>query len=238
MTLALAVLLIPAAASAQDRFETSRSFAVELKGGPYLPDVDSEFDGAATPYRDVFGDGSLTHLGLEFDWQVLVTDFLSLGVGALAGFFEATGKSRIEGCVGPASDCRSSDETNLSVVPLGVQAILRVDALPNLAGVPLAPFGKVGVDRWMWWVGDGDGRANEEGSTGSGWTSGWHAAAGLMLLLDFFEPGAARKLDQESGINNSYLFGEILLAEIDGLGDGESLILSDTTWNLGLCLEF
>ncbi len=235
---ALAVLLIPATASAQGQYETSRMFAVELKGGPYLPDVDSEFEGGARPYRETFGNDSLTNLGLEIDWQFLATDVFSLGVGALAGFFEATGKSRIEECVGPDADCLSSDETNLAVMPLGVLAVLRVDALVNLANIPLAPFGKVGVDRWMWWVGDGDGRANERGSTGSGWTTGWHAAGGLMLLLDFFEPSAARKLDQESGINSSYLFGEILLAQIDGFGDGESLILSDVTWNLGLCLEF
>jgi hypothetical protein len=233
----LALLLwVPSVAFAdRDDYETPRHFAVELKAGPYLPDVDSEPGLSGTPYRDTFGDGSLVFTGFTFEWEALVTDFLSLGVGGGAGFFQAYAKANFENCT---VDCQSSEYTVLNVIPLEAEAVLRIDALPQLTGVPLTPFGRVGVDRWMWWILNGNGTAKVEGQKGAGWTWGWHAGVGLALLLDFFEPSSAAKLDQDSGINNSYLFAELVLARIDGFGGTGSLVLSDTTWDAGLALEF
>jgi len=237
--LAAALLLAPGICAADSSdYSTPRHFAVELKAGPYRPDVDSQPGLAGTPYRDTFGNGDLVFSGFEFDWQILVTDVLSLGIGAGAGFFQAYAKARFEDCAGPLADCTSSEYTVLNVIPFSAQAVLRLDVLPQLAGIPLTPYGKAGLDRWLWWILNGHGTSRVEGEKAAGWTNGWHLAGGLMLLLDFFEPGAATKLDQESGINNSYLFAEILLARIDGFGDGDSLVLSDATWNAGLALEF
>src|SRR6185436_11967112 len=52
----------------RERYETPTSFAVELRFGPYYPEVDEEFEGkAGTPYKDVFGDSAQFYFGLEFD---------------------------------------------------------------------------------------------------------------------------------------------------------------------------
>lgn len=239
MRIALALLLAPAPALAQENeYETPRHFAAELKAGPWHPDVDSGPGLSGTPYADIFGGGALVFTGLAFDWQFLVTDVFSLGVGAGAGFFQAYEKARFEGCTGPAADCLSSEYTVLNVIPFSAHGVLRVDVLPNLTGVPLTPFVKAGLDRWMWWILNGQGVAKVSGQSGKGWTAGWHVAGGLALLLDFFEPGAATKLDHESGINNSYLFAEIVIARIDGFGADDALVLSDTTWDAGLLVEF
>ena len=52
--IAAAVLLASAAAMAQED-ESPQRFAVELKFGPYYPDVDKE-PGVGSPYEDVFGE--------------------------------------------------------------------------------------------------------------------------------------------------------------------------------------
>jgi len=236
IAIAVALLAAPSLALADwEDYETSRNFAVEIKAGPYRPDVDSEPGLSGTPYRDTFGDGNLVFSGFTFEWEALVTDFLSLGIGMGAGFFQAYAKAQFEGCT---VDCTSSEYTVLNVIPLGVEAVLRIDALPQLTGIPLTPFGRAGVDRWLWWILNGHGTAKVEGQSAKGWTNGWHLGGGLALLLDFFEPSSATKLDQESGINNSYLFAEIVIDRIDDFGGSGSLVLSDITWDAGLLLEF
>jgi hypothetical protein len=230
------VLVAPSAAFAQRlEYETPRHFAVDLRVGPYRPDVDSEAGLSGAPYRDTFGDGHLVYSGFGVEWEALVTKPLSLGVGAGAAFFQAYAKARFENCT---VECTSSEYTVLNVIPFFAEATLRVDALPNWTRIPLTPFARAGLDRWLWWVLSGEGTAKADGKKGDGWTNGWHVAGGLALLLDFFEPSSATKLDQQTGINNSYLFAELVLTSIDGFGGGGSLVLSDTTWDAGLSLEF
>src|SRR5690606_14241088 len=42
-------------------------FLFEMRFGAYSPEVDEEFDGAATPYADFFGDTPNFYFGLELD---------------------------------------------------------------------------------------------------------------------------------------------------------------------------
>jgi hypothetical protein len=53
------------------RYKTAQRFAFELRFGPYLPDVDSEFGGTRHPYRDYYGTGDHLLTQTEFDVEIL-----------------------------------------------------------------------------------------------------------------------------------------------------------------------
>jgi hypothetical protein len=58
-----------------------------------------------------------------------------------------------------------------------------------------------------------------------------------MLLLDFFDPRAAREADNSVGINNSYLFTEWYYSDLSGFGSSNRMQVGTSTWVLGLALE-
>jgi hypothetical protein len=229
--LAAALLMASTAARAQED-ESPQRFAVELKFGPYYPDVDTE-PGVGSPYEDVFGEKQTFMFLAEFDWQFLRLPGINLGIGLLAGYFQDSGKG-----LDPDTGEHAGEETQLKVLPGHFDAIVRVDALPRYTKVPLVPFVKAGISYYIWWVENGRGIGRFDGTTGYGGTWGWNFSAGLMLLLDFFEPSAARTFDQEAGVNNSYLYADFFMARIDNFGDRNKLNLSDYTWTVGLAIEF
>jgi len=228
----MAALLLAATPARAQEDESPQRFAVELKFGPYYPDVDTE-PGVGSPYQDVFGEKQTFMFLAEFDWQFLRLPGVNLGIGLLAGYFQDTGKG-----LDPDTGERAGEETQLKVLPGHFDAIVRVDALPRYTKVPLVPFVKAGVSYYIWWVENGRGIGRYDGTTGYGGTWGWNFSAGMMLLLDFFEPSAARTFDQEAGVNNSYLYADFFMARIDNFGDRNKLNLSDYTWTVGLAIEF
>lgn len=246
LALALAVVFAPRLAMAQeqqmryleDDYRSPQNFAFELRFGPYYPAVDDEF-AAAEPFRDTFGDNSRLRIGLELDWQFLSTPVGSLGIGIAAGLVRYVGNSRFEG-----SGEVSSEETTLNLFPIAASIIARLDFPVRQWQVPLMLYAKLGVADYLWFVEDGSGKAHADGPDGEDSvigqedTAGIEFAPGVAFLLDFLEPGAARKLDADSGVNHSYLFFELLFASIDGLWAQNVMIFSDTTWNAGLLLEF
>jgi hypothetical protein len=221
-----------AAASAQEREESPQRFAVELKFGPYYPDVDQE-PGLGSPYSEVFGNKSTFMFLAEFDWQFVHLPGVSLGLGVLAGYFQDSAKG-----IDPDTGERAGEKTYLKVLPGHLDLIVRVDALPEYTSVPLVPFVKAGLSYYIWWVENGRGLARHEGTTAYGGTWGFNFSAGLMLLLDVFEPSAAATFDHEVGVNNSYLYADFFLARVDQFGARDKLDLSDITWTAGLAIEF
>ncbi len=217
---------------AQDDDESPQRFAVELKFGPYYPDVDQE-PGAGDPYEQVFGVKSAFMFLAEFDWQFVHFPGVSLGLGLLGGYFQDSAKG-----LDPDTGERAGEKTFLKVLPGHLDLVVRVDVLPEFTKVPLVPFVKAGLSYYIWWVENGRGLGRYEGTTGYGGTFGWNFSAGLMLLLDVFEPSAARTFDQEVGVNNSYIYADFFLARIDQFGARNKLDLSDITWTMGLALEF
>jgi hypothetical protein len=241
--------LATSAAGAESRYASPQNFAAEIKFGPYLPDVDEQFGNGQTPYRDVFGTDSSLLTQFEFDWQFLRTPIGSLGAGLLYGFFWETAAALT------ADGTRSqADETSLRAHTLGGLLVLRVDALWRYLHVPLVPYGKIGIDYYIWWITEGDGSVancpddcpiagdgrDPQDIKARGGSMGWQASPGIALLLDVLEPDAARLLDTEIGINHSYAFFELLLADVDNFGsqDNPTLHLGDRTWTAGLAFEF
>lgn len=215
--------------------ESPQNAAFELRFGRYVPDVDSEFGGGATPYADVFGDDSRFLLGLEFDWQALRIDhFGSFGPGFGWGYTRSTGKALLHDGTG-----ESGQDTTLEIMPMYLVGVLRVDVLARDTSIPIVPYAKAGLGTALWWAGSGDHIADHEpsGASGRGLSYGLQGALGGMLLLDTLDEDAALGMDATTGVNNSYVFVEWYLSRLDGFGSGDVMRVGANTWMLGLALE-
>ena len=236
--IAMSAVSSPAAAqvisSQNDRYVSPQHFALELRFGPYKPDIDSEFSGTAHhPYQDFFGSGRKLMSQIEFDYQI-IRHVGSVGVGLGVGYFgeSAPNLTTQGGAV-------SADTTNLTLIPLSLSAVYRFDWGLEYLKIPLVPYGKLGLDYVMWSISNGNGDVPEAaGGVGHGGTWGWHAAVGLSLVLDFLDPVAAHQFDVESGVNHTHLFVELGHWDVSGLGAANKLHVGDTTWMAGLLFEF
>jgi hypothetical protein len=249
-------------------YRSKQRFALEIKFGPYLPDVDSSPGlSGRTPFADVFGtvdvnnatDKLVTKLTppsarllttVEFDWQFW-HGFGSLGVGASAGIMRRTARAlayRDDGtlCVDRVNQVqcsRSGDRTAFSVLPLTLELVYRFDVLAKRWRVPLVPYLKGGIAYYLWWSEDADGLAEFREPDGSvdraiGGTWGLVAHPGLAFLLDIIDPSVAQVMDAELGINHVYVFAELNYGWINGFNSKEKLVLSHLTWSAGLAFEF
>jgi hypothetical protein len=68
----------------------------------------------------------------------------------------------------------------------------------------------------------------------AGWSLGPVVTGQIALDLDTFEPGGARALDEEWGINHTFLLAEVsYYATTD-----KSLPVGGTSWSIGLGVAF
>jgi hypothetical protein len=219
-----------------------RRYALELRFGPYLPDVDSEFGGGPTaPYAFTFGTKNRLMSQLEFDFEVF-QKFGTLAIGVQAGQFRSTAKACEKGTKNAAltSCTRTSDDTSLSLIPLALLAVYRFDIPATFYKIPLVPYVKAGLNYTVWTIRNSTGDVAEldNGNRGQGGTAGWQVAAGLSLMLDFLDPGAARAFDGDIGVNHTYAFFEVAKINGRGLGAENVLRVGDTTWFGGIMFEF
>ena len=128
----------------------------------------------------------------------------------------------------------SGQDTNLAIMPMYGVAVLRIDTLARETVIPLVAYGKAGIGYGLYWSSDVLGTHLE------GHTWGTQFALGGMLLLDEFDEHAAVEMDNEWGINNSYIFGEWMMANLNGFGssnNGSVMNIGTNTWVIGLGLE-
>ncbi len=208
----------------------------DLRGGLFLPEIDSEFGGAATPYADIFGNDQKMAWRTELSWQ-FYRGIGSLGVGTDLGLFYRSGKALLE------DGTKSGDGTSFVLIPMGLKLVYRFDWLQTTYHFPLTPYGKAGLVYNFWWITDGDGSVatwgtGDGGGKARGGTYGWEVALGLSLLLDFFDSDSAANLERESGINNSYIFVEWMYNKSDNFGEDGALRVGGAAWMFGLGVEF
>lgn len=251
LSAALALALVPAAASAQDAApgepaseiaspeatsnpptESPRNFFLEINGGQFRPAVDSEPGLSSKPYQDIYGSNKMWLFEAELDWEIL-KELGSLSVGLAAGFGTVYGRGLF------ASDgSRSPDGTTLNTVPIRLLAVYRFDWLYRKVGIPLVPFGKVGIAETIWWATNGSGSIVKfQGGKASGGKLGYELAAGLSFSLNWLDPSLARELDLDSGINGFYLTAQYLKLTADNFGK-QGINLSGHTWMFGVGFEF
>ncbi len=221
-------------------FRSPQRFAFELTFGPYRPDIDGEFKSIGgnppfQPYQQYYGDSQHLMTKIELDYQFWHR-FGSIAAGVGLGYFSVTGTAPVANGTGAAS----GDQSQLKIVPVTLSAVYRFDYLLETKNIPVVPYGKLGLD-WDYWQntdGNGDIATDGHGGNGRGATLGWHAAAGIALVLDMLDPDAAHDFDLDVGVNHTALTFEYFHSDISGLGESNRLHLGDTSWTLGLLLEF
>lgn len=240
------VLLWTAAAQAQgvdavgpygiteETFQSPQNAALELRFGPYLPNIDDEFEGAGqAPFERFFGNENRYLIGFEIDWQLLrIPHVGTLGPGFGWGYtsMEAT-TFLTDGAT------EAEQTTSLSIMPMYAVGVFRADVVAKETPVPLVPYAKLGLGYALWWTDDGIGLSRADGVEGKGASYGYQWALGAMLLLDPFDPISARDLDSTTGVNNSYFFFEWYNSDLNGFGSGDQMQVGTNTWVVGLALE-
>jgi hypothetical protein len=198
----------------------------ELRFGPYSPEVDEEFGGNG-PYTEFFGSDPLFYFGLELDWLPLHIPYVgSIGAGFGWGFTEASGKAKDDAGADVESD------TDLTIFPMHVSAVLRLDGPIRKWNVPIIPYAKVGLGFAVW---EASGPGSEGGE---GTSAGLHLALGGALALNTFDKEAALRMRESTGIRYASIYGEWMWANLDGLGSEEVLHVGTSTVIIGLSLDF
>lgn len=227
-------------------------FAVEIKMGPYLPDIDRRYTGSGFgPYATLFGEtdgggiatdapkkGLMPVLG--FDWQFFYAGG-PVGIGTQVAFFRDKASAILANPTEEDTTIRSAaDSVTFTLLPVSALVSYRFELLADRFKVPLVPYLKAGPTYALYWA--RDGRRNiardEEGDKGLGGVWGYTLNAGMMIRLDFIERSAAKKLDQTTGINHTYVFGEFSFNRLDNLGIGNSISVGSATWFAGFAIEF
>lgn len=231
------VALAPASADASIDYDYEEDIraAFELKLGPYTPNIDDEFGGDG-PYNDVFGGSTPLLLEAEFDYQFW------RGFGSL-GVFGAVGWSQVRASAIGVDGEPTADKTRLRMLPLRLGLVYRFDELQRRWNIPFVFSFKAGLDYSAWFVMAGNqiaDAADPDGTrhVGRGGTFGYHAALGVNFLLDSLAPRMATTFAANSGVDNSYLFAELMMARIDDFGSDDSWDLGTRTFLIGLAFEF
>lgn len=234
----LAAFLLLSLAPRPTLAESPRGGSFWLDIGNYRPNIDAEFQGAATPYKDIFGTGR----GLVFRVGVaksLFTQYGALELGGGIGWFSKGGKGFIQGTTTP-----SGDSTQLRILPLSLNLTYRFDLLADRIGFPFVPYARASLERWQWWVTNGSGSTASQlggGRSGSGATNGWSGTLGVAFLLDYLDPGLAREMDRDTGINHTLVYVQATRTKVDDFGSKKSWDLSDEkriAWSGGLMFVF
>ncbi|HET8540567.1 MAG TPA: MXAN_2562 family outer membrane beta-barrel protein [Anaeromyxobacter sp.] len=233
---ALLAAAVPAAAQLSPAIVTvgpsGRWGAVDVGMQRYRPNLDAEFTAsppADRPYQKYFGtsDGWMLHLGFS---RALFTKVGSLEIGVRSGWFQDSGTGFKEGTLEP-----SSETTRFRMIPTSLALSYRFDWATERYKIPFAPYARLALERYNWWITDGSGSTSEKGAT-----NGWSWTAGVAFLLDFLDPTLAREFDRDSGVNHTYLTFDVSKSYVDDFGSSTSWDLSneDLSFALGLLFVF
>jgi hypothetical protein len=251
----LAVLLTAAgAASADDEtgvlqarhktYESPQNFAFEIRVGQYHPRVDTDpsLKGKG-PYQAIFGDSDRWEFAVEFDYQAYRIPHLgTIGPGASIGY---TSSSALAPLVTPVDGSRISGETtSLTIYPMYLVAVLRIDVLSRELKVPLVPYLKGGLGVGLWEASNSAGPScyaatkNAPCVLGEGHTVGTQLAAGMALDLNFLDRRTSQGFDNATGVNHTFIFGELQDYNLNGIFQKNALDIGNHNWTVGLGFEF
>ena len=219
--------------------KSPQHFALEIRISPFAPDIDKESSlGGKTPYKDTFGTMKRALVGFEFDYQAIRIPWVgTLGPGFSASYTQMTDHSfKLDGT-------RSAENTDLTLYPLYLAAVLRADVFYRQYKIPVVPYAKAGVGATFWQITNPGGTstipdANGNNISGKGYTLGTQWAAGIAIALDSLDKGASVNMDTAVGINSTYIYGEYYLAAINGIAQSHPLLVGTNTWCAGLAFEF
>lgn len=219
-----------------DAGRSPQNFEMEVRVALYNPQVDSDPTLHGTPYAAVFGSSQRYELAMEFDWQAIRIPHLgTLGPGVSVGYTNATGIAQRTDNGLPASQ----ETTSLTIMPLYLVAVFRVDTFMRDLHVPFVPYAKAGLGEALWRASNTAGTSvGPTGTLGEGHTFGTQLAAGLQFSLGVIDPHSAQQLDESTGINNTYIFAEFMMSDLTGIGQSHALYVGSNSLVFGLSFEF
>jgi hypothetical protein len=174
-------------------------WALEFKLGPYRPDNNAQ--------QRIFGGDRGWLLQLELDVTVFHIPYAGqVNVAGSWGWAKYDAKALLQ------DGSRSGETTKLTLYPLSLLGVLRIDALARYTVVPLTFAGKLGYDFVRWST--STGKIDEAEGLNKGLRWGVQGA----FELDFFDLQGARRLDDEWGINHTFLLLEYFESQTKGTG--------------------
>jgi hypothetical protein len=214
-------------------------WAFSLRVGPYFPDIDGESGLSGAPFAKTYGSGAGVLVGADLEF-FFVRAYGQLGLSAGIATMGKSGRSfATDPMTGMPTDERSEDTTSFRLVPLSLSAVYRVTQLADRTLIPLVPYARVGLSYYLWRFTKGSGQLAEvDDDEAIGGTLGWQATAGVALRADRLDPGAARALRSELGVEHAGFFFEVTYADVSGLGMANKLRVGDFTWAAGINFEF
>ena len=232
---------------------------LEIKFGPYVPAVDSEFNlgaGEVGPFEQMFGDGPFLMSGMTLDYYFLYP-YGQLGVTGSLGYLTKSARAfQVDDSGNVITDengvpMRAGGDTNkFRLFPSSIGIVYRYTQLDDRYHVMVVPYGRLGLSYYYWWVTAPNGNIAQvptddcpdlDGCTGNrarGGSLGWQASAGLALRLERIDRDAEVALRTELGIEHAGFVFEGTYAKVDGFGSDKKLSLGDTTWFGGINFEF
>jgi hypothetical protein len=175
-------------------------FAFELKLGPFRPN----FPG----FKKLFQDDRGWLLSTELDvtaWHIPYVGQLNAGFGWGWANYDAKAIEQPGGG-------RVGEEAEYTTYPMSALAVLRIDALARYTIIPITFAAKLGVDMVRWKMKKG-GEAQDDGlNFGLRW------GAQAAIELDMIDRKATRRLDDDFGINHTFLLFEYYGSETESAG--------------------
>jgi hypothetical protein len=211
LAIALMILIYPVALLAAGPEATPR-WSLELKGGAFFPDAEG--------WSKFYGSSYTGQYGGAFSYQIC----RQLEVGLAASYTRASGSGALP------QHGTSGGSATFEQAPLDLFILARGLFDENQL---LVPYAGGGYSRTFYRI-DVKGGESTRGSV-----NGYHARAGVQLLLDRIEPDAAENLFQEVGVRHSYFFveGKYLRAMADTVSGG-SVNLGGSSCLAGFRFEF
>ena len=211
LVLVMILSILPTAALAEEATKRPH-WSLELKGGEFIPDVDNWSAFYGQRYTSEYG-GSLAYK---------ITRKLEFGIEGMYLKDNGQGFAPIHQTI--------TGNVKYESVPLNVFVLARGLFSEKQWVVPYVGGG--------WTTMFYREEVQSQGVT-RGSTNGYHARAGLQLLMDGIDPSASTSMELDYGIFHTYLFveAEYTRAMANTVTSG-TVNLGGTSWLAGLLLEF
>jgi hypothetical protein len=187
-------------------------WSLELKGGVFIPDIDN--------WATYYGRREISEYGGSLAYKI--TQQIEVGLEGSYIKDKGQGLAPLHGIV--------TGDVTYELAPLNVFVLVRAVFRDNQVLIPYAGGG------WtrMYYREKVQYQGDIKGST-----DGYHARAGLQLVLDSMDPRAASNMYMDYGVFRTSLFFEArhIRAMITDL-NGTSVNLGGTSWLGGLLFEF
>lgn len=209
----IALILLPAAAYAADPLKSPAHWSLEVKGGIFVPEIEN--------WSTYYGRRDAGTYGATLAYKVLPQ--LEFGIGGR--YIRAKGKGYAVGHE------EITGEVEYELVPLNVFVLARAVFSDNQW---LIPYAGGGWSRMFY-------RTEViDQSVARGYANGYHARAGIQLVLDAMDPYAAHRMYADYGVHHTSFFieAELIRAMADAAPPGGSIDLGGRSILAGLLFEF